>query len=133
MKIYLKIQNPNSEIKGDEEKLKSMINELIENAIKHGLAHKPGGGHIETTISKEGETHLKLTVADNGVGRKHVKTQKKEDNHISRALSITAHRLQLLEQQTEQATQLMIEDIHPEEAYTGTRVILILPLMLRNV
>ena len=38
-RILLKIANPDSEFDGDEEKIKSILNELIENALKHNAKH----------------------------------------------------------------------------------------------
>ena len=40
---------------------------LIENAIKHGIEPKPGGGHVEVDARRDG-TRLVVTVSDDGVG-----------------------------------------------------------------
>jgi hypothetical protein len=42
---------------------------LVENAVKHGLAPLPGGGHLSITAAEHGDV-LALCVADNGVGLK---------------------------------------------------------------
>jgi signal transduction histidine kinase/Tfp pilus assembly protein PilF len=39
-RITLKIENPNAEFDGDEEKIKSIINELVENSLKHNAEHR---------------------------------------------------------------------------------------------
>lgn len=97
-RIYLKVSNLDSEIYGDEEKLKSMINELIENAIKHNINHpnlkiwlhsqdvmNPPG---LTSPSIPGERHyLKITVRDNGKG-----IPKNRKNWIFQPLNTTAKR-----------------------------------------
>jgi sensor histidine kinase YesM len=44
-----------------------LLQPLVENAIKHGLEPKVGGGHIEVRAAQEGNI-LKLTVADTGLG-----------------------------------------------------------------
>jgi LytS/YehU family sensor histidine kinase len=44
-----------------------LLQPLVENAIKHGLEPKVGGGHIEVQAAQEGNI-LKLTVADTGLG-----------------------------------------------------------------
>jgi signal transduction histidine kinase len=44
-----------------------MLQTLVENAIKHGLEPKPGGGTIWIRAVREGPL-LRLSVADNGVG-----------------------------------------------------------------
>jgi LytS/YehU family sensor histidine kinase len=40
---------------------------LVENALKHGLEPKPGGGSIEVVARQDGDT-LQLSVSDDGVG-----------------------------------------------------------------
>jgi hypothetical protein len=44
-----------------------MLQTLVENAIKHGLEPKPGGGSIWIRAQKAGDK-LRVTVADDGVG-----------------------------------------------------------------
>ena len=44
-----------------------ILQPLVENAIKHGLAPKPGGGMIRVRATS-GEGFLRLTVEDNGAG-----------------------------------------------------------------
>jgi len=38
-RVTLKLENPDTEFDGDEEKIKSIINELVENSLKHNLDH----------------------------------------------------------------------------------------------
>ncbi len=40
---------------------------LVENAIRHGLEPKPGGGRIDITARREND-HLRISVEDSGVG-----------------------------------------------------------------
>ncbi|MET0548034.1 MAG: histidine kinase [Xanthomonas sp.] len=44
-----------------------MLQTLVENAIKHGLEPKPGGGTI-WILAREVDDHVTLTVADDGLG-----------------------------------------------------------------
>ena len=44
-----------------------MVQTLVENAIKHGLESKPGGGSISIDAAKVNE-QLVLTVSDDGLG-----------------------------------------------------------------
>jgi len=52
---------------GDTPMPSMMLQTLVENAIKHGLERKPGGGGIWIRAAAEGGS-LSLTVADDGVG-----------------------------------------------------------------
>ena len=40
----------------------------VQNAVKHGIANKPGGGHIDIHIRREAD-NVVVEVSDNGVGR----------------------------------------------------------------
>ena len=44
-----------------------LLQPLVENAIRHGVAPKLSGGYVEVTASRDGSV-LKLRVRDNGVG-----------------------------------------------------------------
>nr|WP_223807356.1 histidine kinase [Lysobacter psychrotolerans] len=44
-----------------------MLQTLVENAIKHGLEPKPGGGTV-WILARSNETQLSVTVADDGLG-----------------------------------------------------------------
>lgn len=85
-RIYLRLEHPEAEFDGDEEKIKSILNELVENSLKHNQ------GHSDLSISlfaKEllnpndigmpsvpgDRKYLYLQVADNGQG---VPADKKE-------------------------------------------------------
>jgi two-component sensor histidine kinase len=59
-------------IDGDEdvcqERVPSLILQpLVENAVRHGLAAKPEGGVLSVTAKNDGE-YLRLTVSDDGIG-----------------------------------------------------------------
>ena len=52
----------------DDERVPSLILQpLVENALKHGLAPKPGPGHLWISVHAEGD-QFRLTVADDGIG-----------------------------------------------------------------
>jgi two-component system LytT family sensor kinase len=59
-------------VHADDELLDAMVpgfllQPLVENAIRHGVAPRLSGGHVEVTARREGSV-LKLRVRDNGVG-----------------------------------------------------------------
>jgi sensor histidine kinase YesM len=45
-----------------------MIGTLVENAIKHGIAAKPGAGTVEVRVRRAGLGRLSLLVRDDGPG-----------------------------------------------------------------
>jgi hypothetical protein len=45
-----------------------ILQPLVENAVKHGIAAKPGAGRIEIQAWREGESRLGLRVGDDGPG-----------------------------------------------------------------
>jgi heavy metal sensor kinase len=52
------------EVRGDGVRLRQMIRNVLENAIKY----TPEGGEIKVRLSQEGEDCCKLTIADTGIG-----------------------------------------------------------------
>lgn len=63
-----------------EEDLHAMIPPLtlqpiIENAVKHGISVKPGGGKIKISAKKEDENLIKIVIEDKGVGMSEEKRQ----------------------------------------------------------
>ena len=44
-----------------------LLQPLVENALRHGIAPKVGGGRVDIVVGREGEA-LRLEVRDNGVG-----------------------------------------------------------------
>lgn len=105
-----------------------ILQPFVENAIWHGLSNKPGQGRVSISFAKQGNT-LCCTVEDNGVGRK-AAAEKKNSGHASKALPITARRLQLLAEETQQPASFDIIDLTDSLGNaTGTRVEVRLPLM----
>jgi len=44
-----------------------ILQPLVENALKHGLASKPGPGHLTITVRADAD-QLQMTVEDDGMG-----------------------------------------------------------------
>ena len=51
----------------DEQVPSFLLQPLVENAIRHGIAPRLSGGHIDVSITRNGSA-LQVTVRDNGVG-----------------------------------------------------------------
>ena len=66
-----------------------ILQPLVENAVKHGIARKPGSGTIEITVQRE-NTHLRLEVRDDGPGLPKSQTDQ------GMGLAITRRRLRQL-------------------------------------
>jgi len=104
-----------------------LIQPYIENAIKHGLAHKQGSKNLSVIFEDAEDNMLKVTVEDNGIGRKQsaVINATREASHISMGMKITDERLQLMK---EKNAAVVIEDlINKNNEPLGTRVILHIP------
>lgn len=102
-----------------------LIQPLVENAIKHGLAGKSGNKEVFVGFSAENQ-HLRVTVRDNGVGRIGARP-----GHQSKALGITQSRLRSEFEKQGMATPpsgvFAICDLQDPR---GTEVTLVVPLIL---
>ena len=67
---------------------------FIENAIEHGLRHKPDGGLLKLNYIKT-NNHILCIIEDNGVGREKAKELEKKKHHQSLAIDITKERLDI--------------------------------------
>lgn len=74
-----------------------LIQPILENAIKHGLAPKNGSGHLLVRLELKGDLLL-CAVDDDGIGWEHANSIKsgKLAKHESTALSVIKERLQII-------------------------------------
>ncbi|WP_298708651.1 histidine kinase [uncultured Chitinophaga sp.] len=74
-----------------------LIQPILENAIKHGLAPKNGSGHLLVRLELHGDL-LYCAVDDDGIGWEHANSIKtgKLTKHESTALSVIRERLQII-------------------------------------
>lgn len=74
-----------------------IIQPFVENAIKHGLLHKEGEKKLLISVEKEGENTIKVTIEDNGIGRKASQIiNQKRKNHKSFASDAIDSRISLI-------------------------------------
>jgi sensor histidine kinase YesM len=102
-----------------------LIQPYVENAIWHGLMNLKGkrAGKLMVTIQDELET-LKISIQDNGIGRKMAQVLKKRSAHESIGMELNRKRLELLNSLPEnKKATVTISDLYDEnEEPSGTRV-----------
>jgi tetratricopeptide (TPR) repeat protein len=105
-----------------------LIQPYVENALVHGLRHKPEEGWLKIEL-KQRESDLWCIVEDNGVGRKEAKRRKQQSTLPSRGMSVTQQRLETLNQGKSRKTSVHILDLTDKQNHPlGTRVEIIVPL-----
>lgn len=108
-----------------------LLQPFIENAIRHGIRHKQAGvGHIEIQF-KQIENILICSVIDNGIGRAASAELKLLEplKHNSKAMNITAKRIELLNTELQEPIELEIIDLKDSNGNAlGTQVNIKIPL-----
>ncbi len=108
-----------------------ILQPFIENAIWHGLSSKKGVKKIDITFEKEANTHLKITIADNGIGRKRSNEINSQKIHKKDSIGIklTEERLNNFCKDFENNYSLSFVDLFDRNNNsTGTKLILSIPL-----
>ena len=112
-----------------------LIQPHIENAIWHGLMHKPDdAGQLIVRFIKINDKTLICEVEDNGVGRTAaaIIEQNRPKAHRSTGLANIRHRLELLNAQLTDDIRLDIEDLVDEGGQAkGTKVVVRIPIIAR--
>ncbi len=101
-----------------------ILQPFCENAIWHGLSHKPEKGLLTVNFELQGQL-LNCTIADNGVGREKAAQLKNNAGHKDRSLGIqiTKSRLSLFNGAEKESEFYSIEDVVNEEGVIdGTKV-----------
>lgn len=106
-----------------------MLQPYVENAIWHGLLHRNSeGGLLQINLSLNGKDQLKITIEDNGVGRKASAIRKSHQRSMhkqSHGMQITSERLDTINAVYQIEARSSIEDLYDEAGHaTGTRVVL---------
>ena len=107
-----------------------LIQPYAENAIWHGLMHKPEKGHLDISLFLQDQVLL-CKITDDGVGRKKAAELKSKNGftHNSMGMQITADRIVLLHQGKKVNSYITINDlILPDGSAGGTEVILKIPV-----
>ncbi len=144
LKLYIDIENirfsneiessitVNDDLSINTIKIPSLILQpFIENAIWHGLSSKKGKKEIDITFEKEGDTFLKITITDNGVGRARSNEINKQKIHKKDSIGIklTEERLNNFCKDYTSNYKLNFADLLDDNKNAkGTKIILHIPL-----
>ena len=109
-----------------------LIQPFVENAVLHGIRHrqdKDGMIKISSNFDNKG---VKITVYDNGIGRKKASeiNSNRKISHISRAIQLTEDRLALLYEDDKQHDNIHYTDL---ENPSGTQVEIFIPLKFDKI
>ncbi len=107
-----------------------LIQPYVENAIKHGLAHRAGRGTLRVDIRRSG-TYLLCSIIDNGIGRERSRViqEKQLKDHRSYGMEATRNRLEVLSSLARQDYSVDVIDLMDDAGNpVGTRVDLYIPL-----
>ncbi|MCX6205791.1 MAG: histidine kinase [Bacteroidetes bacterium] len=108
-----------------------LLQPYVENAIWHGLMHKPEGGNISIDISQPTEFLLHIEISDDGIGREMARVHKSKSatRQKSFGLKMTSERLDAINHIYQTKTEVKIDDLTDEDGNaTGTKVIIEIPL-----
>lgn len=105
-----------------------MIQPFVENAIWHGLMPKPGKKELNMHIVLEAEK-IKITIEDNGVGRKH--TEQKSKSHKSKGAELAKESFKALSDLLNIEADIYIKDkVNMHGVPEGTAVLITLPKII---
>lgn len=110
-----------------------IVQPLVENAIWHGLMNSNRVGELIVSFERHEADGLKITVTDNGVGRKEAALLKTASKKRSLGTNIISKRISLINTQEGTAIKVLYVDLHkPTGEACGTKVFVIFPHYLKN-
>jgi ligand-binding sensor domain-containing protein/putative methionine-R-sulfoxide reductase with GAF domain len=112
-----------------------LMQPYVENALWHGLMHKQSDRKLDIEFKKLNEEIFQCTVDDNGIGRKKAFQIKEQQGntkrHVSRGMSISKDRLDLLQKQGQHASLEIIDKNDNSGQASGTKVAIELSTYLK--
>lgn len=108
-----------------------ILQPFIENAIWHGLSSKKENRRLELIIEGYNQTHIQISIIDNGIGRKKSAEINKSKMHKKRSIGIklTEERLRNFAKEYINNYDLSFTDLYDEsENANGTLVVLMIPI-----
>jgi len=104
---------------------KMIMQVFVENALSHGLRTKQSDCYVVITISLS-DSHLKIDIADNGIGRK--KASSLKANRKGKSIVLINEFINSYNRNNKSKFGLRIFDFQPEQSETGTRVEIDIPV-----
>ena len=124
--------NINDKIDTAQVKIPSLlVQPYVENALKHGLLHKPNNRVLSINCNLSHDNSLLcITIKDNGIGRERSAALNKNigRSHISFATSINSERAILYKKQLNRPVEIKTEDLYDQQSAAGTKVTITLPI-----
>ena len=110
-----------------------LIQPYVENALHHGLAPRTEGkGNVAIRMDRK-DDRLIVVVEDNGVGRTAAQQHILSGDHLSKGMSLTEGRLEILSRLYERPFSVTIVDLKDDhDGPSGTRIIIDVPLFLES-
>jgi LytS/YehU family sensor histidine kinase len=107
-----------------------VVQPFVENAIKYGLTGKKEKGLLKIVFKRQGNC-VCVTIEDNGIGRVHVLQEQRASDKAFESTGIknTEERLRLISGDHSKDKLVEIIDLYEHEDPTGTKVILIIPIL----
>lgn len=109
-----------------------LIQPYIENAVWHGISPKDGAGHISVMVLLYNETHLYITIEDDGIG---YRENKADNEHTDKphGMAINKQRLAVIRRVTGKTVKAKVHTLYDDNNNrTGTKVALLVPFKLLN-
>jgi len=105
-----------------------LLQPYVENAVWHGLRYKKEMGLLTINFEQIDSETVKITIADNGIGRKKSKELKTENQkkQQSKGMGNIQSRISILNEMYQDKVDVFIEDYSIDENQIGTKVVLIL-------
>jgi len=104
-----------------------LLQPFIENAVWHGIRYLERDGFISVKVIPQDE-QIKISIADNGIGRTKSKALKtmNQVKYKSTGIENVQGRLELINKLYAKDYAIQIDDLHPKQENTGTKVNVIL-------
>ena len=118
--------NLNENVNIRQELPKMTIQTFVENAIKHGIENKPGGGTVEIIITTR-DKWIEITVKDDGIGRE--AARKLKSGGTGHGLNFIEGLFSMMNRHNRNKAEVIIVDLYDSDKLpSGTEVKIIIPV-----